>query len=292
MSAMSVHQQPSTLDEAVALLSREAGACRVIAGATDVYPADVVKEAWLQTHAARRTVDIGNVDGLRGISICGGEVAFGALATWTEIAEARLPPGFAALQAAALQVGGRQIQNRGTIGGNLCNASPAADGAPPLLALDAEVELASAAGLRRLPLAAFILGNRRTALAPDELLTRIVVRAPPDDERSAFLKLGARSYLVISIASVAANVRFGPDGRIASARIALGACSAAPIRLGRIEREAVGRLPSAIDVSLGSDDGVAPIGDVRASADYRRAAAGILVRRALAACAEAPAGGA
>ena len=140
-----------------------------------------------------------------------GGLRIAACTTWSEIRDAALPPACDALRAAAAEVGGRQIQNAGTIGGNLCNASPAADGVPPLLALDAAVELASAAGTRRLPLAAFLLGPRRTDRRPGEILTAVLLPEAALAGRSVFLKLGARRHLVISIAMVA--VRLDVAGR-------------------------------------------------------------------------------
>ncbi len=275
------YKRAAGLAEALAALADPAGGgCRILAGGTDIYPAEAARQAWLGP-APRPLLDISGIAALRGVAAGADEVRIGALATWSDIMAADLPPAFDALKAAARQVGGAQIQNRGTIGGNLCNASPAADGAPPLLALDAAVELTGPGGSRRLPLSAFVLGNRRTALAPGEIMTAVVVPAPAPDERSVFLKLGARSYLVISIASVAASIRLGPDGRIAAARIAVGACSAAPLRLPRLEAALVGRPPGEADAYVGPDDGLAPIGDVRASAAYRMAAAAALVRRAV-----------
>jgi CO/xanthine dehydrogenase FAD-binding subunit len=280
---MSSYTKAATLDAALAALGVAARPV-VLAGGTDVYPVMTTQAAWFRNEAAS-ILDIGGLAELRGVGTSGGEVRLGALATWSDIAAADLSPAFDALKAAARQVGGVQIQNRGTLGGNLCNASPAADGVPPLLALDAEVELQSIAGIRRLPLGAFVLGNRRTALRPDELLTAVIVPRPAADERSTFVKLGARAYLVISIASVAANVRLDGAGRIAAARIAVGACSAAPLRLPRVEREVVGLAPDAVSVALAAEDGLSPIDDVRASAAYRMAAAATALSRALATCA-------
>jgi CO/xanthine dehydrogenase FAD-binding subunit len=141
---------------------------------------------------------------------------------------------------------------------------------------------------RILPLSEFLLGNRRTALGPSELVTAILVPQPDRDERSIFLKLGARAYLVISIASVAANIALDAQGRIARARIAVGACSAVPQRLGALEERLVGEAPEAASravepVMLAA---LSPIDDVRASAAYRLEAALMLVRRALDALAE------
>jgi N-methylhydantoinase B len=113
----------------------------------------------------------------------------------------------------------------------------------------------------------------------------VIVPRPAEDERSAFVKLGARAYLVISIASVAANVRLDGAGRITAARIAVGACSAAPVRLTRVEQQIVGLMPDDVTVTLGPEDGLSPIDDVRASAAYRMSAAGTAVARAIAACA-------
>ena len=154
---------------------------------------------------------------------------------------------------------------------------------PPLLALDAEVELASETGSRRLPLADFVVGNRKTVLRPGEMMVAIHVPKPADDERSIFLKLGARAYLVISIASVAVNLACDGAGRIIRARIAIGACSAAPQRLSELETRLKG-LPIA-DASRAVDPGVlaplSPIDDIRASAGYRLAAVAALLRQAL-----------
>jgi CO/xanthine dehydrogenase FAD-binding subunit len=217
----------------------------------------------------------------------------GAATTWSEIARADLPAAFDALKVAARDVGAVQIQNRATIGGNLCNASPAADGAPPLLILDAEVELASRRGTRRLPLDVFINEARSTVLAPDEVMTAIVTPLPSDTIRSAFFKLGARRYLVISIAMVAVALDV-VEGIVRDARIAVGACSAVAQRMKQAERCLIGalagpnlgRLIEAKDLAL-----LMPIDDIRASADYRRDAALTLLRRAIDACALRQTGG-
>lgn len=213
----------------------------------------------------------------------------GALTTWTDLAQATLPPQFDALRDAARQVGGVQIQNAGTIGGNLCNASPAADGVPPLLILDAAVELRSAAATRRLPFPAFILGNRRTALRPDELLTAVLVPKrtgrPSHRKASAFLKLGARAYQVISIVMVAAVLETDGEGSVAGAAIAIGACSEVAQRLPALEGALCGRPLTGQPLSrlLREEhfSPLSPLTDVRGTAEYRRDAARSLVGRAL-----------
>jgi len=194
-----------------------------------------------------------------------------------------------------------QIQNVATLAGNLCNASPAADGAPPLLALDASVELASAERRRTLPLADFLQGNRRTLRRPDELLTAILVPRTIDDGVAVFAKLGSRRYLVISIVMAAVILDQGSDGRLRGARVAVGACSAVAQRLRTLEDDLLGA-PAGPDLAglVRADHlaGLSPIDDVRASAAYRQDAALTLVRRALRDClvkaksGEAHAGGA
>ena len=287
---MGLYLKPRTLGDALAALAdpklNPAGAkedrLTVLAGGTDFFPAQTARRAWLEP-SPQNILDVSGIEELRGIDRDGGATAFGALVTWTDICAAALPPAFDGLKLAAREVGGRQIQNRGTIAGNICNASPAADGVPPLLTLDARVEVASVRGRRMLPLAEFITGNRRTALATDELVTAIHVPETTSGTRSTFLKLGARSYLLISIVSVAAVVECDAGGGIVKAAIAVGACSAVPIRLTELEGKLAGARPDAV-AQLAERYVIAaldPIDDVRGSASYRRHAAAVLVGRAL-----------
>ncbi|OFX01449.1 MAG: xanthine dehydrogenase, partial [Alphaproteobacteria bacterium RIFCSPHIGHO2_12_FULL_66_14] len=234
----------------------------VLAGGTDFYPARVGRAI------EEDVLDISAIPILRGISGISTGWRLGATTTWSELLEADLPPLFDGLKQAAREVGGRQIQNAGTLAGNLCNASPAADGVPCLLTLGADVELASRAATRRLPLDRFIIGVRRTALAPGELVVAIHVPKPAHEARSAFLKLGARRYLVISIAMVAATLEIA-DSRVANARVAVGACSAVAQRLPALEAALVG---APLDGSLADRVDLAhlapltPIDDLRGSA--------------------------
>jgi CO/xanthine dehydrogenase FAD-binding subunit len=275
--------RPRTVEEAVEMLAEPA--C-ILAGGTDVFPALVDRPA------PARIVDLSRLDALAGITLEPGLVRIGARVTWSALVRAPLPPCFSMLKAAAREVGSVQIQNAATIAGNLVNASPAADGVPPLLALDAFVEIAGPAGRRRVPLSAFITGYRRTALAPGELVTAVLVPRTIEDGRSAFLKLGARRYLVISIAMVAAVVRL-EAGHVAEARVAVGACSAVAQRLTGLEDALAGAdlaaAPLSSRVTADHLAGLDPIDDVRASAAYRREAALELVRRALDACTVDPA---
>lgn len=273
-----MYTRPSDLDDALGLLAEGA---RVIAGATDIFPA--AGESPLRGNY----VDVTSIAALRGVRLLGNAVRIGAATTWSDILAVDLPPAFDALKIAARDVGAVQIQNRGTIGGNLCNASPAADGVPPLLILDAEVELTSRLGTRRLALDVFINGARSTLLAPGEVMTAVVTRLPASTMRSAFFKLGARRYLVISIVMVAVALDV-VQGIVRDARIAVGACSVAARRMRGAERRLIGA-PASPDLGrlIEAKDLVhlSPIDDVRASADYRRDAALTLLRRAIDACA-------
>ncbi|WP_108660512.1 FAD binding domain-containing protein [Acuticoccus kandeliae] len=266
---------PLTLDDALDAIRGPAPVC-ILAGGTDVFPA-------LGERAPDRPIiDISRLAALRGIEASDAGWRIGATTTWTDLVRAPLPPAFDGLKAAAREVGSIQIQNTGTIAGNLCNASPAADGVPALLALGAVVEVASRAGSRRVPLEVFITGVRRTALAPGEMV--VAIHIPPQGAaRGAFLKLGARRYLVISIAMASAVID-AADGRVAAARVAVGACSPVAVRLPALEAALldapVGDLAACVaDEHLAP---LAPIDDVRGSARYRIDAASTLLKRLLA----------
>jgi len=274
-----LYLKPKTLGEAVSLLASSGG--QILAGGTDFYPAlgDSVPKA--------PVVDITALNEIRGISVDPGWIRIGGLTTWSEIVHAPLPHCFDALKAAAREVGSVQIQNRGTVAGNLCNASPAADGVPPLLALDAQIELRSTGGTRVIPLSEYITGNRKTVRRPNEILAAVRIPRMWDDASSVFLKLGARRYLVISISMVAVVLLRNKSRSITNARIAVGSCAAKAQRLHALETALIGL---AAEKGIGSAAGpehlapLSPIDDVRATADYRRDASLTLVRRALEGC--------
>ncbi|MFZ4405819.1 MAG: FAD binding domain-containing protein [Paracraurococcus sp.] len=284
---MTAYRRPTQLNEALALLSAAPAPPLLLAGGTDIYPARAAAEAWMRP-VERPLLDLSALPELAGIEDRGDHHRIGALVTWAALREAALPPWFDALRQAAAQVGGAQVQNRATLVGNLCNASPAADGVPPLLALDAAIELASLRGVRRLALGAFLRGNRQTALAPDEIATAVLVPKAAAGSVARFEKLGARAYLVISIAMVAVVIE-AEAGRIARARIAIGACSAVAQRLPGLEAALLNQ-PLAVAATIPTAAHLAalsPIDDVRATAAYRRHAALVLLRRALGPAAEA-----
>jgi CO/xanthine dehydrogenase FAD-binding subunit len=273
--------RPNSLEEALNVLADTRAT--ILAGGTDVFP------SLGERPLSGPVLDLSALDEIKSVSVSEEHILLGARTTWSELLARQLPRGFDGLKAAAREIGSVQIQNSATIAGNLCNASPAADGVAALLALDADLVLASRSGSRTLPLAEFIMGNRKTARRPEELVTSIRVPRRLEKAVSTFLKLGARRYLVISIVMVAANLVLNPDGSILEALVCVGSCSPVARRLTELEHVLVGRQARPgirRNVRPEHLSSLSPIEDVRATAAYRRDAARTLVERALEACAE------
>jgi CO/xanthine dehydrogenase FAD-binding subunit len=271
-----------TVDQALLLL--EQSQWQLLAGGTDFYPA--LREQTVTGHV----LDISALtEELRLIELRDGYWRIGALTTWSDIIKAELPPAFEALKLAAREVGSVQIQSRATIAGNLANASPAADGVPPLLVLDAVVELKSRMGTRLINLADFVLGNRKTARRDDELLSGILIPESSAQGRSSFLKLGARKYLIISISMVAVRLDCDANNDVSCVALSVGSCSLVAQRLKKLEKTLLGE-PINSDLSQrvtsNSMYELAPIDDIRACADYRHHAALQLIKRSILTCAE------
>ncbi len=267
---------PDTLSDALDLLA--GGDVKIVAGCTDFFP------MLGERQAPSKLLDVSSLPEMRGVARTSNGWTIGASTTWSDIASADLPPAFDGLKSAAREVGSVQIQNAGTIAGNLCNASPAADGVPPLLTLNATLDLRSTSGARRVALSDFITGVRRIDLRPNELVFAIHIPDMPAPANSSFLKLGSRKYLVISIAMVAALVTLDGAGRIADARVAVGACSAVAQRLGGLEAALIGLNADQLqqtDIWSQHLAPLSPIADVRGSADYRFEAAAELCKRAV-----------
>ena len=258
---MTRYHTPTDLPFAFDLMDQ--GPVVLIAGGTDWFPAQG------DTPVKTDIIDVTGLPGFRAIERTARGWRFGAAVRWADILRADLPPAFDGLKAAAREVGSVQIQNAGTLAGNICNASPAADGMPPLLTLGTSVELVSRNGSRRIPLEDFVTGARRTALNLGELLAAIHVPDLPSGTLAGFTKIGARRYLVISIAMVAATLRV-ESGLIAAARVAVGACSVVAQRLPLFEATLLGssinHLPQLTPDQLTA---LAPIDDIRGSAEYR-----------------------
>ena len=262
---------PDSLDDA--LVHLDTTATSIVAGGTDFFPAMEL--------APKVILDVSRIKGLRGIAPDHAGWRIGAATTWSDVINADLPAAFDGLKQAACEVGSQQIQNTGTIAGNLVNASPAADGVPPLLSLDARVELASVRGVRFLPVSEFITGVRQTALQAGEMVTAILIPPQPDHGRAAFNKLGSRKYLVISTAMVAAVINRDAQGRIDHARVAVGACSPVAQRLPALETDLIGTTAD-VQITTVHLSPLAPISDVRGSGEYRLDAVAELIRRTIA----------
>jgi CO/xanthine dehydrogenase FAD-binding subunit len=271
-------ESPARLEEAYAVLADAAGVpWRPLAGGTDL----MVQMTGGIGEPPERILDIWALEELRGISVEDEALVIGALTTYTEIRRSSDVASLAPVLAeAAATIGAAQIQNRGTIGGNCINASPAGDALPVLLALDAELVLGSAGGERTVPAAEFWTGYRATARRDDELLVR--VRIPlPEGRQARFRKIGTRRAQAIS--KVVMALAWRPSGGAwADVRVALGSVAATPIRAAATEAVLEGAPPTrqtaeAAVAALTAE--LHPIDDVRSTADYRRAVAGRVLHR-------------
>ncbi len=274
--------EPTSIQEAVRLLGREGRRARLVAGGTDV----VVEE----NRSIRTLVSVSQL-GLDYIRRKGGGRAIGAATTMAALEESRHICEFAdgILAAAASKCGSMQIRNMATLGGNLVNASPAADTATPLLVLDASAVLASSSGRRRVPLTEFFLGPKRTILN-GALLVEILIPSPPRGGRIgwSFQKLG-RTESDISVVNSAAGLQVDRTGRCTWARVALGAVAPTPLRARKAEAALFGQLftKESLEAACAAVlREIRPIADVRASVEYHREMSAVLTRRALRECAE------
>jgi len=274
-------ETPHSLAEAYAALAGSSADAQItpIAGGTDV----MVRITGEIGEPPARMLDLWRLDELRGIASDGDAINIGALTTYTEIRRsAPCREHLPALVEAAATIGAAQIQNRGTLGGNIANASPAGDTLPVLLALDAEIVVGGARGERSIPAADFWVAYRRTALAPDELILRI--RIPVAGGREArFRKIGTRRAQAISKVVMALSWRGnGGSSDWRDVRVALGSVADRPIRAGAAEAALEGQAPTpeAADAAAEALAGeIKPIDDVRSTADYRRTVAARVLHR-------------
>ena len=273
-------ERPRTLAEALAAVKGEAPAMP-LAGGTDLY-------VYLNAGqlAARRFVDLWGVRELRGLKIVGKAARLGALTTMSQIREhAVLARRYPALAAAAAEVGGRQIQNRATVAGNIANGSPAGDSLPPLLAYDAIVHARSARSSRVIPFERFYVGYRRHALAPDELIVSIELPAPPSSRAVHFFrKVGTRRAQSISKVVFAGVLRRDRQGVVEHVRLAYGSMAPVPLRARAAEEALLDEKLTSSTVAraraaLAHD--LSPIDDIRSDRAYRVAVAGNLLEQFL-----------
>jgi carbon-monoxide dehydrogenase medium subunit len=271
---------PGSVDECLQILAKRGPDTKVVAGGTDLLPQlknGVLKPGWV--------VDLSAVAELRTISDApDGGLRIGASVTARELElDARVRSRFAALAESAAMVGSVQVRNLATLGGNLCNAAPSADMAPPLLALDAEAVIAGPSGQRRVSMASFFLGVRRTVLAPGELLLEIVVPAQGAQSGGNYLRHTPRRELDIAVVGVASQVTLA-GGKCTTARIALAAVAPVPLRATDAEQALVGQslTPQQIERAAELAAGAArPIDDHRGSIEFRHHLVRVLTRRTL-----------
>jgi CO/xanthine dehydrogenase FAD-binding subunit len=250
---------PHTLDDALRLKSEYPDALPIQGGT------DVMVALNFDRERPETMLNLNEVAELRGWSRDGGRLRLGAALTYSEIEHGELRDVLPALAEASRTVGSPQIRNRGTVGGNLGTASPAGDALPPLAIEDAEVECASTRGVRKVPLLEFVTGVKRNALAPDELITAVVVR--PSGAPQTFLKVGPRNAMVISVVSLAVS---GGD----ELRACFGSASPRPV-LVRAPRDEASSFAERVA------EATSPIDDVRGTERYRRHALQVLTARAL-----------
>lgn len=274
----------SSLEEALSLLAEWGSACRVVAGGTDLL-VDLRSDdgRWPQLKVV---VDISGLAELKGVRAEGGRIRLGALVTHAQVADhSLLKEEVTFLSQACRTVGSPQIRNRGTIGGNVVNASPAADSLPPLVALGAEAVVASLRGERTVPLEEFLVAPYRCDLAEDELLLAVQFPRPPRGSRSCFLKVGRRRALAIARLSLAVLVTVGDEGQVEDVRLVPGAAFPMPrrarkgedlLRGARPSPELLARVGEAVAEEMVERSGV------RWSTEYKRPVLAGLTRRALA----------
>ncbi len=271
---------PATVSDCLQVLAQRGPEAKLLAGGTDLLPQlknGLLKPRWV--------VDLSGVARLRVLELGdGGGLRVGAAVTARELEQdPGVRSGYLALAESGALVGSVQVRNLATVGGNLCNAAPSADMAPPLLALDAEAVIASPRGEHRVPLAAFFLGVRRTVLAPDELLVELAVPAPGPRSGGSYLRHTPRRELDIAVVGVASQLTLS-DGVCAKARIALASVAPIPFRATDAEQALEGqpvsaeRIERAAELAAGA---ARPISDQRGSADFRRHLARVLTRRTL-----------
>ena len=270
--------RPETLSELTSALA--ANDARVLAGGTDIIP-----KMRHTLFTASTLVDITKINEFRFIREQGGRIHIGALTTHQEIANSdRLAEVNPALVAAAKSVGCEQTRNRGTLGGNIANASPAADTLPPLMIFDADVHVLSQVGKNSHPLAEFLLGPGETKLQPGEVITKVSFVPFSGAWGAAFLKLGKRNGMAISVVSAAAGIVLDLEGKISKVRLCLGSVAPTVVRSLKAEAELMGQIPDpeilaqAAQASLAD---IAPISDVRSIAEYRKSSAVVIARRVL-----------
>jgi carbon-monoxide dehydrogenase medium subunit len=270
---------PESVDDCVKTLAGRPAGAKLLAGGTDLLPQmknGMLKPAWV--------VDLSRVAELQTLAVEGGELHIGAAVTARTLElDKRVTGRYASIAEGGALLGSVQVRNLATVGGNLCNAAPSADMAPPLIALDAVAVIAGPKGRRRVPLAEFFTGARRTVLGADELLVELVVPDPGARSGGQYLRHTPRRELDIAVVGVASQLTLA-DGKCAKARIALAAVAPTPVRATTAEQALQGQAltPELIERAAGlAVDAAHPIADQRGSIEFRRHLVRVLTRRTL-----------
>jgi CO/xanthine dehydrogenase FAD-binding subunit len=271
------YHAPKTLDEALTLMNT-VDSPKPLIGGTDLLP--LMRDG--ASHPAN-VIDINNVPELNYIREDEGFICIGATTTLNQLAVSPYLKRVHALAEAVMRIGSPQIRNRGSVAGNLCNASPAADSAPPLLVYDAEVKLESVNDERIIPLQEFFIGPKVNSLEPDELLTEVRFQQPPENSGSSFKRIGRRKSFTLSVVNAAVYLEMDDDVCLNS-RVSFGSVAETPIRASEVEtmlkgEELVGDIIS--DAGKKARELVHPITDIRGTAEYRRDMCDVLLIRAL-----------
>jgi aerobic carbon-monoxide dehydrogenase medium subunit len=270
---------PESLDDCLRLLAERGPETKLLAGGTDLLPQ--MKNGVLMP---KRVIDLSGVARVKILECDAKGLRIGAAVPARQLEQdPRVRAGYASLAESAALVGSVQVRNLATVGGNLCNAAPSADMAPPLVALEAQAVIAGPQGERRVPLSDFFTGVRKTVLGPDELLVEIVVPAPGPHSGGSYIRHTPRRELDIAVVGVASQVTLA-SGVCAKARISLAAVAPTPVRATAAEAALEGKpltsdlIERAVDLAA---QGAKPISDQRGSADFRRHLVRVLTRRTL-----------
>lgn len=271
------YHAPTSLADALQLMDTLEDA-KPVTGGTDLVP--LLKEA---ACSPMHLVDLNGVVELNYVRMQEGFICIGATATHSQVAASEVMRRAPAVVDAVSRIGSPQIRNRGTVAGNLCNASPAADSAPPLLVYDAEVKVVSIGETAIVPLQELFAGPKINCLEPNELVTEVRFPVPPGSSSSSFKRIARRRAFTLSVVSAAAYLEL--EGAVCGeARVAFGSAAETPIRAPEVEELLNGSTLDDETLSLAAEAAeqcVAPVTDIRGTAEYRRAMCGVLLKRAL-----------
>jgi len=272
---------PRKIKEALEILSRYGKEIKVIAGGTDL-----LVQYYDRLYEVNGWLDLRYIKELKEVKIYEDKMAIGAMVTHTQLEKSEdIKKYFPVLSLAAADIGSPQIKNRGTIGGNIVNASPAGDLLPPLMAYEAQFRLLSNRGEVVVPAEEFFIGPKETILKPDQLLTQIILPLPHERTYGSWIKIGKRKAVVIATITLALVVKMAEDNKtIKEVRTCLGSVAPTPIEIKEIRKKMVGKKFNQLDFDQSGqivEDKIAPIDDIRGTREYRKDVAKEIMMNAL-----------